>query len=496
MLIGPYFPKETLSVAELLRFKVPSLQTNLHSCACLSYHPPSIRDIIESDLRNTHWPSYPAINNLISEYESNFDNPPCSVKFGTCYIPIKILQIWETLFRVQNLQKVWKESEVQVRKLANRYPAQRVAILAAQKQLLSSKWNTKILGFSKSTSGCIGGLTRYLSFSCLVTTDISYHIELLKHALEVADISARLLSPLDIQYLTGCAMQSDGNGPERYRQSLTCKMLHQFGAELASGSVHQFGGIIHVNNHWIAFSISPLESTIYLGDSFHKPMGDDGQSVAVKEVIRVLRWWLDISSPEPSQSASLFQIRWLPIAYQNDFVSCGFFALDALMHHLIPNKYPLHTGEDAAILRVKFLTSILDRHSAQAAPTQTATMAATLVATPVTASVQVAMMPESPVLPAILMTTPATVDNLVGSNTRELEGRKSKVDLTIQEGNDKHGLLQFFSHVSHEEFEQQTMIEFERLAERRKGVQMAADLAARRKVERSRALARERQQRR
>jgi hypothetical protein len=237
--------------------------------------------------------------------------------------------------------------------------------MATQKQLLSCSWNAKVLGFSKSTLSSIGGLLRHLTFSCLVTTNISYHIQLLERALDANDVKARLFSPFDIQYLTGCAMQLNGKGLERYCHDHTCKTLCQFGSELSSGSISQFGGITHVNNsHWIAFIISPRESTIFLADSLHWPVGNNGPPTGVKAATATLQWWLNTSYSGSNQSVSPFRIERLPIAYQKDFSSCGIFALNALMHHLIPSRYSL-CSDDMVMIRVELLASILDHHAAQ-----------------------------------------------------------------------------------------------------------------------------------
>ncbi|KAF8337547.1 uncharacterized protein EI90DRAFT_2909896, partial [Cantharellus anzutake] len=136
------------------------------------------------------------------------------------------------------------------------------------------------------------------------------------------------------------------------------------GSELSSGSVTQFGGITHVNNnHWVAFLISPTESTIYLADSLRAPTRDDKTSVPATEAICALQWWLDASYLELNKSVSPFWIAWLPIAYQNDLSSCGFFALNALMHHLNPTKYSLCDCIDTAMLHIRLLTSILNHHA-------------------------------------------------------------------------------------------------------------------------------------
>ncbi|KAF8314562.1 uncharacterized protein EI90DRAFT_3022271 [Cantharellus anzutake] len=499
-IIGPYFPRHTLSITEFLQFKLPSLQTNLQSTStCLSNHPPSIPELAET-------------------------------KIGIHYVPISIIRIWEVLFQIQNIQKMWKESETQVEKLASCYPTHRIAIKAAQKQLLSCEWNTKILGFSKSILGSIKGLIHHLTLSCLVTTDISYHVELLERDLEAHGISARLLSPIDVQYLTGCATQPDGNGHER------------FGSELSSGTIPQFGGITHINNnHWVAFLISTTEATIFLVDSLH---GVDGPSVAATEVIHVLQWWLSTSYLELNQSAPPFQVAWLPVAYQNDATSCSFFALNALMHHFIPKKYPLATGKDVVMLCVKFLTSILNHHDAQMNPTPEAiVIAALVVATsavitgptmsdpgiaepvPMTFSSLVAtsaatipvaetgqpmildhtkiQMETLTVLPTVAEpahpinqeTSRAMVGISVGSDVGKSKGKKLKLDFTVTKGDEGHGLLQFFHRVNHKEFVKQRSIEFEKITERCEEARAVGQLAARLKLERSRALAWERQQR-
>jgi hypothetical protein len=241
---------------------------------------------------------------LISEYDPDHANPPHSVKIGIRYIPINILRVWEVLLQVQNVQRFWKESEGLVKTWADDHSAHRVTIMAAQKQLLSCNWNTKVLGFSKSALSTVGGLMHHLTFSCLVTTDISYHMELLAKALEASNIRARLLSPLDIQYLTGCATQADRNGSVSYGCNRTCNNLRQLGSELSSGSASQFGGIMHINNnHWIAFLISPMESTIYLADSLHRQMGDSGLPVAA---IGTLQWWLNESYSGLNKSTPTF----------------------------------------------------------------------------------------------------------------------------------------------------------------------------------------------
>jgi hypothetical protein len=367
-LIGPYFPEEALPVTQFLQFKLPILRTSLHALAAnLSQHPPSSNELSESDLRTMCSPPHSSIKKLISQYDSDHNNLARSVSIGSRYIPINTLQIWETLFRLHDLQQAWKESQVRVEQMAGCHPTQQHAILETQKRLLSCHWNTRVQGFSKSVSSTIGGLMRYLSISCLTTTDMTLHLDLLCNNLESGNVRACLLSPLHIQYLSGCGRLIGKNGLERYRNDRTYLALRQLGSKLVSGSISQFGGIMLVNgNHWIGFLISSAESTIYLADSLYHRMEDINSSCTAKEATEILQWWLDASNLESNQHSTPFQAAWLPTAHQKDSSSCGFFALNALMHHLLPEKYSLSTDDNDSVvgLRVGFLGSILEHHMA------------------------------------------------------------------------------------------------------------------------------------
>ena len=53
VLIGPYFPHETLSIQQFISFRLPSLQTRLKNpSSCLSSKQPSMDTLSEDDLRS------------------------------------------------------------------------------------------------------------------------------------------------------------------------------------------------------------------------------------------------------------------------------------------------------------------------------------------------------------------------------------------------------------------------------------------------------------
>jgi hypothetical protein len=91
-LIGPYFPEESLSITQFLRFNLPILKTSLHgSAANISHHPPSINELSECDLCGMHCPPHSVIKKLISEYDPDIHNPSHSVNIDSRYVPINIL---------------------------------------------------------------------------------------------------------------------------------------------------------------------------------------------------------------------------------------------------------------------------------------------------------------------------------------------------------------------------------------------------------------------
>src|SRR5260370_11232956 len=194
--------------------------------------------------------------------------------------------------------------------------------------------------------------------SCLITTNITHHIEILQSQLERMGITTRLIPPLDIQCLSGCASQGNG-GLATYKCLHAYNGLHHLGGEFISGTVTHISSILHVHsNHWVSFVMSLEASTIFLGDSLHG--AGIGTSRAMVEAMGIIEWWLKASYSGSNIPVTLFKTTPLPTAYQNDTASCSFFALNALAHYVLPSQYPLHVGSDLMILRINYLNGILD----------------------------------------------------------------------------------------------------------------------------------------
>ncbi len=205
---------------------------------------------------------------------------------GYC-VPIIILEIWEVHFWLWDLQNMWKDSLRHAENLMMQYPSQQSTINAAQHRLTSCRWNEEIQGFSGAGRSVVGVLMHYLSISCLVTTDVIHHIEILQAHLERMDLKIRLIPLFNIQHLSRCSSQGSG-GLATYKHLQTYSGLCHLGMEFISGAITHLGGIIHVtSNHWISFVISSEDSRVFLGDSMSR---------AMVEAMGNIKWWLNTYS--------------------------------------------------------------------------------------------------------------------------------------------------------------------------------------------------------
>jgi hypothetical protein len=290
-LIGPYFPHETLSIREFTSFKLPPVQTRIKNpSSCLSSKPPSMNILSEDDVRSVGHPSPLNMKKLIAKFDVDDESLLTSVEIGSCHVPTIILEIWRIHLRLWDLQNLWKDMLRQAGNLAMRCHSQRSAIKAALQRLASCQWNEEIQGFSSIGRSGVGVLMRYLSNSCLVTTDIIHHIEILQSNVEMTNLMAQLMSPLETQHLAACASQGN-TALGTYKHLPTYKGLRHLGSELISGVITHCGGVLHVNqNHWISFIISSEDAIIYLADSLHA-----SPSKATAEAMGIIQWWLNVS---------------------------------------------------------------------------------------------------------------------------------------------------------------------------------------------------------
>src|SRR5258705_421167 len=83
VLIGPYFPHETLSIKEFISFRLPSLQTHINNpSSYLSSKLPSMDILSENDMHSLDHPSQLDMKRLVVIFNPDDENPFISSWLG------------------------------------------------------------------------------------------------------------------------------------------------------------------------------------------------------------------------------------------------------------------------------------------------------------------------------------------------------------------------------------------------------------------------------
>jgi len=86
--------------------------------------------------------------------------------------------------------------------------------------------------------------------------------------------------------------------------------------------------------HWVSIMVDTEQGVTHYGDSFKTPIPE--------EIHAVYEWWMNQHRPKRLTSNHL------PISHQLDGHACGFFAINALKHHVHPEGCPLLNNNDVA----------------------------------------------------------------------------------------------------------------------------------------------------
>jgi hypothetical protein len=118
------------------------------------------------------------------------------------------------------------------------------------------------------------------------------------------------------------------------------KYPYQKGRLMASGPVQYLVTIAHTwQVHWVPIIFDFHAKRILHGDSLRWELEPTAKAV--------LDWWTSTHTSAP------FTYEKLPITHQEDSVSCGLLAWNAICHYFFPSVYPLIDLGDVAIERVK-----------------------------------------------------------------------------------------------------------------------------------------------
>jgi hypothetical protein len=125
------------------------------------------------------------------------------------------------------------------------------------------------------------------------------------------------------------------------------KQLLEVENQIILGHVYSVAGVLHLPNHWTSLVVTFNPPRILYGDSL-------GSSMPSDEACSFRRWichMLDKSGRGiPESDISIYP---LPTTVQQDPVSCGLFALNAISHHYLLQNSPLLQPDVLSLARCR-----------------------------------------------------------------------------------------------------------------------------------------------
>lgn len=145
-----------------------------------------------------------------------------------------------------------------------------------------------------------------------------YGVEISKHH--------TFLTRIDIHSITKAYKGSTtGGAAKKYKQLLDIEN------RIISGTIDSVGGVLHLPDHWTSLVIMFKPPKMLYGDSL-------GNSMPPKKASRFRRWICHMLSRSghkiPESDISIYPLQ---TKIQQDPISCGLFALNAISHHYLPH---------------------------------------------------------------------------------------------------------------------------------------------------------------
>ena len=145
----------------------------------------------------------------------------------------------------------------------------------------------------------------------------------------------------------GSIVSAYRGGTGHGRAAEKSKHLLEVENRIILGQVNSVAGVLHLTNHWTSLVITFKPPRIFYGDSLENPMPLDKASS--------FRRWI---SHMLSRSGHEFQesdisIYSLEITVQQDPISCGLFALNAISHYYLQQNSPLLQSDILSLARYR-----------------------------------------------------------------------------------------------------------------------------------------------
>ncbi|KAI0825548.1 hypothetical protein BC629DRAFT_1586451 [Irpex lacteus] len=343
-------PAVDLPIAKLLEFKLPIQSSSLavpHIDGAFSSQLPT-ESLDASARRPIPPPAYvQAIRQAVVQAVLE-KNARSIIDKGLKQVrsPLQILTFWEKAAIAWRAQLVWKDAESWVSYMRNKYTQDVDEVLALLREL---SWATPLHIFQ--AIGTVDLLATLLSDKPLndeIINMLVAHLGTSRVRHHPDHARSTVLAPTYlIDWVRSCYGQSNRKG-----KGLACTPTGSLLDLQRPFSKKQRKFLFCVanirNQHWILVRIDFVAQTIAYGDS--NADRDDAPNNAIKAVLKNLSIWL------VNEFGTEFKVlgNILPCGRQQDAVSCGVCAVNALAHNLFGDTDPLFVHANRRLIRVEY----------------------------------------------------------------------------------------------------------------------------------------------
>jgi hypothetical protein len=242
-------------------------------------------------------------------------------------VPIWILDYWQEIQRAMGYRYDWKRALVWLRGVSRSE-----SMVGICNQVMAGlsyfPWN----GGNSSVHDVVSLLTdSWLSDFHIdqALIQISHHY----HGCYGAGASNRhIFLPVSMLGLITTAYKG---GKHRGRAVDKTEEFLELENKIICGDIESVAGVLHLGNHWTSLVITFRPAVILYGDSLGYPMPPQKASAFQRWIHHML------SRSQHGIEVSDISIFPLSITVQEDLISCGLFALNAIGHHYLQQNSPL-----------------------------------------------------------------------------------------------------------------------------------------------------------
>lgn len=331
MFLDDLLPRPGTSVQSLLDFRLPLHKCNLAVVDHNSFFSRSAADPLSptalASLHHLPTPSVAVIARMVAVSNQAWLDGYTSVRFVhlsdavTTHFPLWVVSFWAKVVELRSMRRSFVTGKEW---LGQETTGGRSAELVRLTQDAQDALATLPLD-----SPTVASLWRYLGLHWTTGTQQDNLLDALADRIIADPVLSEQLSVHGLSLTAKIIQMASLQDSHTYRTAKHCQWLHI----VAESVLHRNKGILtmhnlgKVNPHWVAIVVDPAHRLIRYGDGY-------GSAMPAK-LLQAYQWWLS------QHTTDTFAEGKLEITIQDDTLSCGLFAQNALDHFAFPLTDPL-----------------------------------------------------------------------------------------------------------------------------------------------------------